>query len=356
MRRISRSYKIAICFLAAFACVPFCFSGFLEEKRPLRLPVNNSPLVIDPENRPAFIENNCENGRIWAIRKKIVSSEIDPAVIAAVSLLEDLPYIIDNGQQFESRNPAFQPSPVLAFDGVTSHNLLAVEPAINGEALDVDGNPLRWHLPDNVLYSYSKQLPWMKYFKSMEKVTQKAAPVIAGKNGYAYYRTLVENFANKFSLSVPLVLAIIYSESNFSPGLVSSKSAMGLMQLLPSTASGEVHRFLYGQKGQVSYEDLRVPETNIRYGTAYLHILFNRYFLNVRDRDVRETCAIAAYNLGPNRFLRLYGSTPEAAVEKINSFSQEEFYNDLPMRLPARETRYFVDKVRRMKNHYAGAN
>ncbi len=60
--------------------------------------------------------------------------------------------------------------------------------------------------------------------------------------------------------------------------------------------------FLYGRRGQVSYDELRVPEINIRYGTAYLHILFNRYFQKVTDPVSREYCAIAAYNLGPNRF------------------------------------------------------
>lgn len=109
--------------------------------------------------------------------------------------------------------------------------------------------------------------------------------------------------------------AIIHSESDFSPGLISDKSAMGLMQLLPSTASDEVHRFLYGRPGAVSFNELRVPEINIRYGTAYLHILLTRYFSGVHDPLAREYCAVAAYNMGPNRFLRLYGATNEEAVD-----------------------------------------
>ena len=59
------------------------------------------------------------------------------------------------------------------------------------------------------------------------------------------YRELVERFAKRYNLSVELVYAIIHSESDFSPTLVSSKSAMGLMQILPGTASDEVHRFFF---------------------------------------------------------------------------------------------------------------
>ena len=150
-----------------------------------------------------------------------------------------------------------------------------------------------------------------------------------------------------------LVYAIIHSESDFSPTLVSGKSAMGLMQLLPSTASGEVHRFLYGRRGDVGFDDLRVPEINIRYGTAYLHILLTRYFQNVSDPEAREYCTVAAYNMGPNRFLRLYGATPEEAVARINTMNADELYEDLTRRLPVRETRAYVAKVRRMKHHYA---
>ena len=42
-----------------------------------------------------------------------------------------------------------------------------------------------------------------------------------------------------------------------------------------------------------------------------------------------------------------------AAVARINTMSATELYADLTSRLPARETRFYVAKVRRMKDHYA---
>ncbi|MDR1660487.1 MAG: transglycosylase SLT domain-containing protein, partial [Desulfovibrio sp.] len=98
------------------------------------------------------------------------------------------------------------------------------------------------------------------------------------------------------------------------------------------------------------------PETNIRYGTAYLHILLNRYFGGVRDLMSREYCVVAAYNMGPNRFLRLYGKSNEEAIENINAMSAEVLYADLTRHLPLRETRYYVAKVRRVKEVFAELN
>ena len=124
--------------------------------------------------------------------------------------------------------------------------------------------------------------------------------------------------------------------------------ADGLMQLLPSTASDEVHRFLYGTRGNVGFNELAVPEINIRYGTAYLHILMTRYFQDVRDPVAREYCTVAAYNMGPNRFLRYWGATNAEAVARINSLSVPDLYRRLTVELPVRETRSYVAKVQHM--------
>ena len=165
----------------------------------------------------------------------------------------------------------------------------------------------------------------------------------------------MENFARRYGLNAALVYAIIHSESTFRPTLVSRSSAMGLMQLLPSTASDEVHRFLYGTRGNVGFAELAVPEINIRYGTTYLHILMTRYFQDVRDPVAREYCAVAAYNIGPNRFLRFWGPTHAEAVARINSLDVKELYRKLTVELPVRETRFYVAKVQHLKTQFAGA-
>ncbi|QTO41915.1 transglycosylase SLT domain-containing protein [Desulfovibrio desulfuricans] len=252
-------------------------------------------------------------------------------------------------------------APLLALDGVSSPLLVSNQPRDYGDALDAAGRPLRWVTPTAMMAGYSPRVVRRAAIEvlrhgtvfdnfvgdiddnDMEKLQARARR----------YQNLVENFSRRYNLSTELVYAIIHSESDFSPTLVSNKSAMGLMQVVPDTANDEVHKYLYGRMGDVGFDDLRVPETNIRYGTTYLHILFTRYFSGVHNPLAREYCAIAAYNMGPNRFLRLYGKTMEEAVDNINSMTVDAFYRDLATRLPARETRFYVARVQRMKAQYA---
>ena len=90
------------------------------------------------------------------------------------------------------------------------------------------------------------------------------------------------------------VKSIIAAESNFAPGAVSPKGALGLMQLMPETA----HE--YGA------QDPTVPEQNVDAGTHYLSWLLRRY---EKKRDaLRQT--IAAYNAGPGTVDRYHGVPP----------------------------------------------
>ncbi len=252
-------------------------------------------------------------------------------------------------------------APLLALDGASMPVLVSNQPRDYGDALDAAGRPLRWVTPKAMMAGYSPRVVRRAVIEvlrhgtvfdnfvgdiddnNMEKLQARARR----------YQSLVENFARRYNLSTELVYAIIHSESDFSPTLVSNKSAMGLMQVVPDTANDEVHRYLYGSVGDMGFEDLRVPETNIRYGTTYLHILFTRYFAGVNDPRAREYCTVAAYNMGPNGFLRLYGKTMDEAINAINAMSVDDFYRDLATRLPARETRFYVARVQRMKAQYA---
>lgn len=318
------------------------------------MPANANIQTLSESDLPLPIENLGDEKRVWAVRRPVSRETINPALAEAVQFILDSPAIAAGAPKKRRRLRVL--TPLLAQDGSASQPLLTFLPPDSGEALDSAGQPLRWIAPANLLASYNVPRPKITPPPPAPANPQfaKALARLAPARKASDYRGLVESFAARYGLNTNLVMAIIHSESNFTPTLVSPRSAMGLMQLLPSTASDEVHRFLYGKAGRVNFEQLSVPEINIRYGTAYLHILNNRYFANVRDRQVREACVIAAYNMGPNGFLRLYGPTPALAVEKINSMGSDEFHADLLNRLPMRETRFYVEKVRRMKRHYAG--
>jgi soluble lytic murein transglycosylase len=101
------------------------------------------------------------------------------------------------------------------------------------------------------------------------------------------YESLVRLQARRFDLDPALVAAVIYQESRFRADARSDAGAIGLMQVLPSTGE-TIARWTGGKSFRV--DDLYDPAINIRYGTWYLHHLFERY------ND--ETRALAAYHAG----------------------------------------------------------
>lgn len=353
MKRHKTILIIASCLGSALLLLGL-LAGFVPQKEGHELRRRVSPVVVSlrPEDMPAPIVSWSNGSRQWSLRRA-VSSEVAVARYTLPSAAEDEMFsqVPDSSAQLAS---------VLALDGVSMPFLLISQPPQYGDALDSKGLPLRWLAAKTLLEGYS---PYISRAGAKARAGQMERDGFSsGDISLSYgslppraarYQQLVENFARRYNLSTELVYAIIHSESSFSTTLVSHKSAMGLMQILPGTASGEVHRFLYGHNGEVSFEELREPEINIRYGTAYLHILLTRYFAGVYDPTAREYCAVAAYNMGPNRFLRLFGRTNEEALDTINGMTADQLYEDLTNRLPVAETRAYVAKVARMKGHYA---
>ena len=101
------------------------------------------------------------------------------------------------------------------------------------------------------------------------------------------YQAIVRGHSHNYRLDPALLAAVIYQESKFHVHARSSSGAIGLMQLLPSTAKGiAVHTG--GSRFRVS--DLDDPEINVRYGAWYLRHLLEKYG--------DEQDALAAYNAG----------------------------------------------------------
>ena len=119
----------------------------------------------------------------------------------------------------------------------------------------------------------------------------------------ARYDGLIERHAAAHGVRADLVRAVIQVESGFDPRAVSSKGALGLMQLMPAPAA------------ELGVSDPFDPAENIRDGITYLRWLLDRY-------DGNEELALAAYNAGPG--------------------AVEQYGNRVP---PYRETRDFVGLV-----------
>jgi soluble lytic murein transglycosylase-like protein len=105
------------------------------------------------------------------------------------------------------------------------------------------------------------------------------------------YDSIIEKAAILASVEPNLLRAVIVVESGFNSRAVSKRGAMGLMQLMPATAT----RF-----GASNPYD---PRENVRAGARYLKFLIDRF-----GQDVR--LALAAYNAGEEAVARNGGQIP----------------------------------------------
>jgi hypothetical protein len=107
----------------------------------------------------------------------------------------------------------------------------------------------------------------------------------------APYSELIDRLSAKYGLDRRLVHAVVQVESGYNPDAVSRRGAVGLMQLMPATAS----RF--------SVADSRDPASNLDGGIRYLKQLLAQFSLPL---------ALAAYNAGESAVLRFQGVPPYA--------------------------------------------
>ena len=111
------------------------------------------------------------------------------------------------------------------------------------------------------------------------------------------YDGYIAEAAALYQLPVHFVRAIVKTESNFNPSVVSVDGAVGLMQLMPRTAAS------------MGVRDPYDPRQNIFGGTRFLRLLANRF-----GGDLVLT--VAAYNAGPGAVQRHRGVPPYAETQR----------------------------------------
>jgi membrane-bound lytic murein transglycosylase C len=165
----------------------------------------------------------------------------------------------------------------------------------------------------------------------------------------------VKKNAKRFDVPMPLLFAVIHTESAFNPMARSPIPAYGLMQIVPSSAGADTYDFLYKQKRQPSASYLYNSSKNIEMGAAYLHILYYRYLKQITNPTSRLYCAIAAYNTGAGNVAYAWTGKHNItqAAQLINRQSPEEVYEHLLRHLKYEEPKHYLRRVdARMSQYY----
>jgi membrane-bound lytic murein transglycosylase C len=168
------------------------------------------------------------------------------------------------------------------------------------------------------------------------------------------YLASVRRESGRFDISVPLAFAVIHTESYFNPKATSPAPAYGLMQLVPRSGARDAYRFVYGQDRILPPDYLYVPGNNVELGCAYLGLLKNHYFRNVKDPQNALYCAVASYNTGAGNLSRSLAGKAliQPAIDRVNTMDPDELYAYLRENLPYAETRDYIRKVRERMSLY----
>lgn len=138
----------------------------------------------------------------------------------------------------------------------------------------------------------------------------------------------INNVCEKFEISKPLFYALVNTESSFDVNAKSSAGAVGLTQILPSTAQ------YICVKNNINFSnfDLYNPDDNLYLGAMYLRYLFNRFNSTYT--------ALAAYNAGE--------TVVSSWLKNENySYDQIDLYN-----IPYKETNNYINKIKNGEKIY----
>lgn len=142
------------------------------------------------------------------------------------------------------------------------------------------------------------------------------------------YKKEINYYSNLYRVDNTLIAGVVWAESSYNANAVSEKGAVGLMQLMPSTAI-----WLCEKMGE-EYDSNKLlqPEFNIKLGTYYFKYLLNKF--NNLDN------AILAYNAG------------EGTVSNWLKNNQLSVNGIKLSIIPYKETSMYLNKVKKAMKMY----
>lgn len=134
-----------------------------------------------------------------------------------------------------------------------------------------------------------------RYFKDTSYITDSVTTDHA--NRFKLTSRFFEKYGDQYDFDYLMLAALAYQESKLNQNLKSGAGAVGVMQILPSTAKDK----------NVGIPDVHELDPNIHAGTKYLRFMTNQYFADDPNLDPlnRTFFAFASYNAGPARVAKM---------------------------------------------------
>ena len=130
-----------------------------------------------------------------------------------------------------------------------------------------------------------------------------------------HYRSLFIKYGNTYSLDWLLLSAQAFQESQLKQETVSHMGAVGVMQVLPSTAKAP----------PISIPNIKNADNNIHAGVKYMRWLIDNFFATEpMDSLNRHFFALAAYNAGPGNVRKLRREAREKGLNPNEWFNNVE--------------------------------
>jgi membrane-bound lytic murein transglycosylase MltF len=142
-----------------------------------------------------------------------------------------------------------------------------------------------------------------------------------------------KHYAEQYDFDYLIMAAQAYQESGLDQSKKSHAGAIGVMQLLPSTAADR----------NVNISEIQKLENNIHAGTKYMRFIVNRYYKDEPMDDVNKMLfAFASYNAGPAKVNKLRKKTAAMGLDPNLWFHNVEV---AAARVIGRETVQYVSNI-----------
>ncbi len=142
-----------------------------------------------------------------------------------------------------------------------------------------------------------------------------------------------QKYSNQYGFDWLMIAALAYQESRIDQSKRSSAGAIGVMQLLPSTAADP----------NVNIPNIHELGNNIHAGVKYLRFMRDRYFENEQMDDLNKMLfSFASYNAGPAKVSQLRRQAPRKGLDPNIWFRNVEI---IAAKRIGRETVQYVSNI-----------